>query len=636
MRFAFYRQQKHITAHLDRFAFSSDGEIFLYSYTTSKELLDQMRSFLSSNVSLFSHPGRSLHESLSCMLDKLNAWLKLPDFRSHLTGQQHFLIYVHRGNEIHFSIMGTIYASYLSHGKIVGLSEGMCTGGYEFGYISSGEVNEHAVFFVSHRQLQGRLIEADLVAISESQDEDVLYQNIEYIWNEHSLGEGGLWAFLLDPQNAHDLNARESDMYENITKWLRVSLHKILEKATYYLKKYPYFMFDRKRKVFLFLFWVFLSCVLLFIVLSSLIRVVTTSVTQDDATRTLLEVRNHLEEATRYSVNREVFSEHITKAEQKLASLESSQFFLQDRLKLTQDIDVLKKQVNGVISIVPSADSQWYTLPSSKDSVIGVYEMGQKFAIVTNTRVIDGIDSEQKQTMSTPLLPWEEAIDAAKSDDGSLYILLKSSRVARYAKGEIKTVSIVSSAWSTPPLWEKAKKIKSFNGNIYLLSEDGANIYRYKPVVSSFSSRSDSLLSSIVSPYMVQDFSLDGSIYLLRSNASIEKITTGANMNRKTLLYKNLPADTFPIQVDQNRAHFLLSANSKYIFIISNGDVMVFRPNTLTSASQSELWYLGTIDIVDDDIIDISPASDSAFMVLTKKKFYRLEFQLTDDKILPR
>ena len=73
MRFAFYRQQKHITAHLDRFAFSSDGEIFLYSYTTSKELLDQMRSFLSSNVSLFSHPGRSLHESFSCMLDKLNA-----------------------------------------------------------------------------------------------------------------------------------------------------------------------------------------------------------------------------------------------------------------------------------------------------------------------------------------------------------------------------------------------------------------------------------------------------------------------------------------------------------------------------------------------------------------------------------
>jgi hypothetical protein len=573
------------------------------------------------------------------MLDKLNAWLKLPDFRSHLTGQQHFLIYVHRGNEIHFSIMGTIYASYLSHGKIVGLSEGMCTGGYEFGYISSGEVNEHAVFFVSHRQLQGRLIEADLVAISESQDEDVLYQNIEYIWNEHSLGEGGLWAFLLDPQATHDLNARESDMsdiYENITKWLSSSFQKIAEKIMWYLKKYPYFVFDRKRKAIFFLSGVLLSCILLFVVLSSLIRVVTTSVTQDDATRTLLDVRNHLEEATRYSINREIFSDHITKAEEHLASLESSQFFLQDRIKLAQDIDVLKKQVNGVISINPSSDSQWYTLPSSKDRIIGVYEIGQRFAIVTNTRVIDGINSEQKQANSTPLLPWEEAIDATKSDDGSLYILLKSSRIARYAKGEIKTVSIVSSAWSAPPLWEKAKKIKSFNGNIYLLSEDGANIYRYKPVVSSFSSRSDSLLSSIVSPYMVQDFSIDGSIYLLRSNTSIEKITTGANMNRKTLLYKNLPADTFPIQVDQNNARLLLSTNSKYVFIISNGDVMVFRPNTLTSSSQSELWYLGTIDVVGEDIVDVSPTSDSAFMVLTKQKFYRLEFQLTDDKILPR
>jgi hypothetical protein len=63
---------------------------------------------------------------------------------------------------------------------------------------------------------------------------------------------------------------------------------------------------------------------------------------------------------------------------------------------------------------------------------------------------------------------------------------------------------------------------------------------------------------------------------------------------------------------------------------------MVFRPNTLTSSSQSELWYLGTIDVVGEDIVDVSPTSDSAFMVLTKQKFYRLEFQLTDDKILPR
>ncbi|MFO0764060.1 MAG: hypothetical protein U0518_04370 [Candidatus Gracilibacteria bacterium] len=636
MRFAFYRQQKHITAHLDRFAFSSDGEIFLYSYTTSKELLDQMRSFLSSNVSLFSHPGRSLHESFSCMLDKLNAGLKLPDFRLHLTGQQHFLIYVHRGNEIHFSVMGTIYASYLSYGKIVGLSEGMCTGGYEFGYISSGEVNEHAIFFVSHRQLQGRLIEADLVAISESQDEDILYQNIEYIWNEHTLGEGALGAFLLDPQNIHDTHTQENSMYENFSKSLTTSLRVIFDKMIGYLKKYPYFMFDRKRKVIFFLFGVVLSCVLLFVVLSSLIRVVTTSVTQDDATRQLLDIRNHLEEATRYSIDREVFTQHIKKAEEGLASLESSQFFLQDRIKLTQDIDILKKQVNGVISISPSADSQWYTLPASKDNIIGVYEMGQKFVIVTNTSIIDGINGEQKPVTSIPLPPGEEAIDATKSDDGSLYILLKSLRVARYTKGEIKTVSIVSVAGSTPPLWEKAKKIKSFIGNIYLLSEDGANIYRYRPVVSSFSSRSDSLLSNVVSPYMVQDFSLDGSIYLLRSNASIEKITTGANMNRKTLLYKNLPANTLPIQVDQHNSRLILSQNSKYIFIISNGDVMVFRPNTLTSSSQSELGYLGTIDISDEDIVDLSPTSDSVFMILTKKKFYRLEFQLTDDKILPR
>lgn len=148
-----------------------------------------------------------------------------------------------------------------------------------------------------------------------------------------------------------------------------------------------------------------MSCILLFVVLSSLIRVVTTSVTQDDATRTLLDVRNHLEEATRYSINREIFSEHISKAEEQLASLKSSQFFLQDRIKLAQDIDVLKKQVNGVVSIDPSPDSQWYAISSNKDRIIGAYEMGQKFAIVTDTKVIDAINIDQKQVNITSLPP---------------------------------------------------------------------------------------------------------------------------------------------------------------------------------------------------------------------------------------
>ena len=127
--------------------------------------------------------------------------------------------------------------------------------------------------------------------------------------------------------------------------------------------------------------------------------------TQDNATSTLLEIRNHLEEATKYSVDRKVFLEHITKAEERLSSLKSSQFFLQDRIKLTRDIDVLKKQVNGVISIAPSLDSQLYTLPLSNESVIGVYEMGQKYAVVTSTQVIDAINNEKKQVISIPLPP---------------------------------------------------------------------------------------------------------------------------------------------------------------------------------------------------------------------------------------
>lgn len=113
MKFAFYREQKHPHSHLDRFPFSNDGELFLYSYTIDRDLLNRLRSLLSSHISLFSHPGRSLQESFSLLLDKVNASLRLPDFREHLHGKEHFMVMVTRSRELHFSLLGQLTVGYV-------------------------------------------------------------------------------------------------------------------------------------------------------------------------------------------------------------------------------------------------------------------------------------------------------------------------------------------------------------------------------------------------------------------------------------------------------------------------------------------------------------------------------------------
>lgn len=79
------------------------------------------------------------------------------------------------------------------------LSDGMTTAGYDFGYISSGAIEERSLLLVSHRSISTRFVKDDLIALMESDSEDDLHQNLEYIWREHQIGEGGVAVFVMDP-----------------------------------------------------------------------------------------------------------------------------------------------------------------------------------------------------------------------------------------------------------------------------------------------------------------------------------------------------------------------------------------------------------------------------------------------------
>lgn len=57
--------------------------------------------------------------------------------------------------------------------------------------------------------------------------------------------------------------------------------------------------------------------------------------------------------------------------------------------------------------------------------------------------------------------------------------------------------------------WEPASSIRSFIGNIYLLSEDGTQIYKHRPSVIGFSAKVPMIEGSLSGKTLL-DFSLDG------------------------------------------------------------------------------------------------------------------------------
>lgn len=92
---------------------------------------------------------------------------------------------------------------------------------------------------------------------------------------------------------------------------------------------------------------------------------------------------------------------------------------------------------------------------------------------------------------------------------------------------------------------------------------------------------------------------------------------TGATPSRNVLAFKNLPNEVLPVEFDQKNASIIHTQTTKNIFILSSGSAMVFRPNTLTTNRQSELNYLGTIDIPNERIRSIYPVSDTILLVVT-------------------
>jgi len=78
--------------------------------------------------------------------------------------------------------------------------------------------------------------------------------------------------------------------------------------------------------------------------------------------------------------------------------------------------------------------------------------------------------------------------------------------------------------------WESAKNIKSFNGNIYLLSNDGKTLYKHKPGVNGFSNKS--IVLENTDSWMVE-VAIDGGYILWQKTDKYEDIFHENQMHQR-------------------------------------------------------------------------------------------------------
>ena len=249
---------------------------------------------------------------------------------------------------------------------------------------------------------------------------------------------------------------------------------------------------------------IFVSITLLYIILGSIFSQKANTTIPEEYKNKLIEAQLIIEKSNKDMGNREIFNANIKKAEDIIFEVRNKKVFLNDVNKLLSDISIIKKQMNGVESFDPKTASSEYIFEENNFMVNGIFEISKKLYFVGKNSLIGPyIKGGEVKKYNYP--DGEEAISSDVSPDGYVYVFTKTGRLLRFYKGEFNYVTVEGQK-----TWEKGKVIKFFNSNLYVLGDDGKQLYKHKPGINGFASKTEVFEAADIKNTSILTFGIDG------------------------------------------------------------------------------------------------------------------------------
>ncbi|MDP2104053.1 MAG: hypothetical protein Q8K26_03975, partial [Candidatus Gracilibacteria bacterium] len=370
------------------------------------------------------------------------------------------------------------------------------------------------------------------------------------------------------------------------------------------------------------------SIFFLYLILSSLFSAQNSTTVPEEYKNKLIEAQLIIEKSNKDLGNREVFNENIKKAESIIFEVRDKQIFLNDVKKLLTDISILKKQMNGVESFDPKSTSAEYLFTDTAFGLQNVFEVSKKLYFVGKTSLVGPyVKGGEVKTYTYP--DGEEALSSDTSGDGYIYIFTKTGRLIRFYKGGFAYVNVEGQK-----TWEKGKEIRFFNSNLYVLSEDGQQIYKHKPGVNGFASRSDVLDTKDTKGHNIISFGIDGGFYILKEDLSIDKIFGLPAYSKKSIVINNLPENY--AQDGNESPEFFIAQNLNYVYLLLSNRIWIFEPDSKNYRDVKSIKYIGQIEFVDGKVRTIYVPKDGTIIAGSDAGIYTINFEVSDGKVIVR
>lgn len=372
-----------------------------------------------------------------------------------------------------------------------------------------------------------------------------------------------------------------------------------------------------------------IGLIVVFLLLTMIINGITNMTNNNNinswAKEQIKQAQTLIEESSKLSGNAVSFEKNINEAEKILFDLRNEEKYQNDIKTLQWRIDALKKEMYDIQTI--SLSEKTSIIPNIEGFVPKfTFENNNKLLIIGNNWII------------TDFVRWTEAKiikypnndninHSTITDNWVPYLVTTTGKIITKQQNNLK-YSLVNGNEN----WDSANKVKSFNGNLYMLNTEGNQIYKYKSSSNWFSTKTNVLPT--ISGAKILDIAIDGWFYIITDDGKIGRfLSIKPEEWIKSLVLNQIPG-AWNIE-SEKQTEIIANEKLSYVYVRNDRRIWVFQPNSKRFQDINALTYIGLISInSDEEITGITVPRDWLVYITTSKWVFEQGFTVTDGKMI--
>lgn len=500
----------------------------------------------------------------------------------------------------------------------------------EFSYISEGKLLNWEIVISSTIELLNYLSKSDLIdGLILSEDIKIFNKNIKNILKSEIIDTNCLVSSMKFKSNK--FVAEENDKKEIIKNYLAKTIDNKFAKIVIWKCLYSFDKLKTQSKTIkniVLISGITIAVFFLYYTLSTLVSITTQTEVKETAKNNLIEVKNIIRIASENIANPDVFEKNINDAEALVAEVEKQEIYLWDLSKITDEINILKKQFNKIEIFEENETNLIYALNSSDNVKIAKNNL-VPYVISKKWVIWPILTTAKPQVYIFNNLSENEYFIDWFFIESNLFLLTNTSKIVKFTKNWY--FNFVNVVWQTK--WEDIKTMGSYSNNLYTLGIDN-QLNKHSPSWNDFKAAESYLKKEdLTQIWDVLSIAIDWWFYMLKKDLTVVKFFSSPYRLESIMLNK-LPKNY--VLEEWKKTQIIARNNLNYVYMLLNDKIWIFKPNTTNYKNTQSLTYIWQIEWATKTIKDFYVNYDWEITVLNESWIYKLTFEISDDKVIIR